>query len=102
MRSYILRSYRELLTLLKRLPSESQAAARTEAKCKILAQRNETNAMKISDLHKQLIAKISFLRMTTIRRQGEKLRSASGTFVLRDGELVESDVVGESRCCHPY
>lgn len=102
MRGNILRSYRELLTLLKRLPTNSQIAAGKEAKAKILAHCDETNAVKITDLHKQLVAKISFLRLTTTRRPGEKLRQGSGTFVLRKGGLVESDSARENRCEQLY
>lgn len=97
MRGNILRSYRELLTLLKRLPNDAQSAAGKEAKNEILAHRHETDSLKITDLHKQLIAKISFLRMTTTRRPGERSRQASGTFILREGDLVETESASEQR-----
>lgn len=97
MRGNILRSYRELLTLLKRLPNDAQSAAGKEAKNEILAHRHETDSLKITDLHKQLIAKISFLRMTTTRRPGERARQASGTFILRKGDLVEAESASEQR-----
>ncbi|KAL0023067.1 hypothetical protein WJX79_008067 [Trebouxia sp. C0005] len=97
MRGNISRSYRELLTLLKRLPNDAQSAAGKEAKHKILANRHETDSLKITDLHKQLIAKISFLRMTTTRRPGERARQASGTFVLRGADLVEAESAPEQR-----
>ena len=94
----ILRSYRELLSLVQRLPKEKQASAIQEAKAKILAHQGESDSLKISDLHKQLVAKISFLRMTTSRRPGERSRPSSGTFVLREGDLVESASEREQRC----
>lgn len=97
MRGNILRSYREFLTLLQRLPRNAQLSARQEAKAKISTHRNETDSLKITDLHKELVAKISFLRMTTNRRPGERHRPSSGTFVLREGELVESASDRESR-----
>ena len=97
MRGNILRSYRELLTLLRRLPTDAQLSASREAKAKIRAHREETDSLKITDLHKQLVAKLSFLRMTTNRRQGERHQSSSGTFVLREGELVESASEREHR-----
>lgn len=98
MRGNVLRSYRELLTLLRRLSNDAQSAAGKEAKSKILAHKDETDSLKISDLHKQLIAKISFLRMTTTRIPGEKSRQASGTFILRKGDLVATETAIESRC----
>ena len=94
----VLRSYRELLSLLQRLPKDTQASAIKEAKAKILAHRGESDSIKTSDLHKQLVAKISFLRMTTVRRAGERHRPTSGTFVLREGDLVESASEREQRC----
>lgn len=100
MRGNILRSYREFLTLLQRLPKNAYLSARQEAKAKILTHRNETDSLKITNLHKELVAKISFLRMTTNRRPGERHRSSSGTFVLREGELVESASDRESRCIY--
>ena len=98
MRGNILRSYRELLTLLQRLPKDAQLSAGKEAKAKILAHQTETDSLKITDLHKQLVAKVSFLRMTTNRRPGERHRPASGTFVLREGALVETASEREQRC----
>ena len=97
MRGNILRSYRELLTLLQRLPRDSQLSAVKEAKAKIRAHREETDSLKVTDLHKQLVAKLSFLRMTTNRRPGERRQSTSGTFVLREGELVENASEREHR-----
>ena len=97
MRSNILRSYRELLTLLKRLPESTFVEEYQQAKNEIAQHRYETDALKVSELHKQLIAKISFLRMTTTRRPGEPQRQGSGTFVLRGGALVESGSEQQSR-----
>lgn len=97
MRVNILRSYRELLTLLQRLPRDARESASKEAKAKIRAHREETDSLKVTDLHKQLVAKLSFLRMTTNRRPGERSQSTSGTFVLREGELVESACEREHR-----
>ncbi len=97
MRGNILRSYRELLTLLKRLPNDAQSVAGKEAKNEILAHQHETDSLKTTDLHKQLIAKVSFLRMTTTRRPGERSMQASGTFILRGGDLVDAESASEQR-----
>ena len=97
MRSNILRTYRELLTLLKRLPESTYIEEYQRVKSEIVQHRHETDALKVTDLHKQLIAKVSFLRMTTTRRPGEPQRQGSGTFVLRGGALVESETEQQSR-----
>lgn len=98
MGSNVLRNYRELLTLLKRLPESSYVSESQRAKQEILQHRNEADVLKVSDLHKRLVAKISFLRMTTTRRPGESQRHKSGIFVLREGALVESEAEQQSRC----
>ena len=102
MRDNILRSYRELLTLLQRLPRDAQLSASKEAKARIRDHRKETDSLKITDLHKQLVARLSFLRMTTNRRPGERRQSTSGTFVMREGELVESASEREHRYIYMY
>lgn len=97
-RSNVLRSYRELLTVLQRLPKSSYASEVQRAKHEIRQHRSETDAVKVSDLHKRLVARISFLRMTTIRRPGEAQKQGSGVFVLRDGALVQTEAEKQSRC----
>eukprot|EP00241_Pyramimonas_parkeae_P008663 CAMPEP_0114231424 /NCGR_PEP_ID=MMETSP0058-20121206/4035_1 /TAXON_ID=36894 /ORGANISM="Pyramimonas parkeae, CCMP726" /LENGTH=99 /DNA_ID=CAMNT_0001342769 /DNA_START=230 /DNA_END=529 /DNA_ORIENTATION=+ len=42
---------------------------------------------KIIDLHKTLVGKVGWLRMTTPKLSGD--RRGSGHYVMRDGELVE-------------
>jgi hypothetical protein len=54
----------------------------------------EADGAKQQDLFKQLVAKISFLRVITPRRAGEVSSIGSGHYVLREGKLVEGS--GES------
>ena len=93
----VLRSYKELLTLIKRLPAPAKAEALQNARSSMRQHAAEQDEAKASDLHKELVAKIGFLRMTTPRRVGEPSRPGAGTFVLRKGELVQADAERTSR-----
>lgn len=93
----VLRSYRELLTLIKRLAPSAKAEALQNARSSMRQHAAEQDAARASDLHKELVAKIGFLRMTTPRRAGEPSHAGAGTFVLRKGELVQADAERTSR-----
>lgn len=111
----VLRAYRELLSLLRRLPREQREAARLEARTAIQSHAREASESARSDQLKLLWARISFLRVvrmkrtvicdclcsfttshavirhqTLPRRPGDRARG-SGTFVLRGGQLVEEE-----------
>jgi hypothetical protein len=96
-RTNVLRAYRELLNLIHRLPAQDQQKALQEARELLTKNKNISNAVEASDKLKELVARISFLRIMTPRRPGEKSRIGAGTFVLRDGELVEGKAMGVSR-----
>ncbi|WIA14010.1 hypothetical protein OEZ85_002570 [Tetradesmus obliquus] len=83
----VLSRYRELLRLIQRLPSSKAAAARAEAQQTIRQRQHEADPEQQLQHLKELAAKIGFLRITTPRRPGEALDS--GSFVLRDGQLVK-------------
>lgn len=51
----------------------------------------ETDTAQQLDLFKDLVAKISFLRMVTPRKPGETSTLGTGNFVLRNGELVQGE-----------
>ena len=91
----ILRSYRELVFLARRLPKEKQLQALTQAKLEIRANKDEPDQGKASDMHKKLVGKVGFLRMT-LPKQRDRY-TTSGTFVLRDGTLVEDTAYRENR-----
>lgn len=91
-RSNILRCYRELLSLINRLPPDKKQMALQEARSNMKANSGELDPMKASDMHKDLVARISFLKIATPRLPGDKSRIGAGTFVLRDGSLVQEDL----------
>ena len=64
-RANILRAYRELIDLLKRLPPSRREAGLQEARAAVRANASERDALKASDMLKDLVARISFLRMAT-------------------------------------
>lgn len=88
-RAQVLRAYRELLGLVRRLPEAQRASALAEARQSMRQHAAETSEERQQELFKQLAAKISFLRVVTPRRPGEVSAIGSGHYVLRDGKLVE-------------
>lgn len=64
-RANVLRAYRELVDLIKRLPLERRQASLQEAKASMRANMNESDPLKASDMLKELVARVSFLRMAT-------------------------------------
>ena len=91
----ILRSYRELLYVIKRLPKASPHKNLSEIKAKIRANKNVTDEAESSDLHKLLTSKIGFLRLSHPRVAGDRY-AGSATFVVRDGNVVEGQALRES------
>ena len=64
-RANVLRAYRELVDLLKRLPADRREAGLQEARASVRINAGERDALKASDMLKDLVARISFLRMAT-------------------------------------
>lgn len=93
----VLRSFRELLSVSKRLAPDKQQQTVEEVKSAIRKHRAEADEAKVLDLHKQLVSRISFLRMTTPRQPGEPSRIGAGVYVLRDGELVSEQAARSKR-----
>ncbi len=87
-RTKVLAAYKELLSLIRRLPGDRQIEALAEARATMRQHAGESDLGRQSDLFKQLAAKISFLRMVTPKRSGETSSIGAGHYVLRDGELV--------------
>lgn len=88
-RNLVLRAYRELLSLIKRLPESQKSQAWQEARQTLRQHAGEADQARQQDLFKQLAAKISYLRVVTPRRPGEVSAIGVGHYVLRDGRLVE-------------
>ena len=61
----MLRAYRELVDLLKRLPPEQKGPRLQEARAAVRANSGEKDALKASDMLRDLVARVSFLRMAT-------------------------------------
>ena len=62
-RSNVLRAYRELLSLARRMPDAQRESALAEARAAVRANAAEPDAGAASDALKTLWARISFLRM---------------------------------------
>lgn len=98
-RQNVLRAYRELLKLVKRLPGDQRAKSWQEARATVRQHVGEADPVRQADLLKELVAKISFLRVITPRIPGEKSAVGAGHWVLRNGELVEGEgAVAGTRC----
>ena len=96
-RTNVLRAYRQLLQLIKRLPPSQQGKAVAQARSEATSDRNISNAVEASDKLKQLYARIGYLRTITPRRPGDAEHLGAGRYVLRDGQLVPTDARPESR-----
>lgn len=89
MRPQALVLYTQLLRLIRRLPTERRAEALQEARGRMRAGREATAPdAQVAGL-RELAARIGFLRIVTPRVPGE-VAGEAGTFVLQDGQLVES------------
>jgi hypothetical protein len=90
-RAAILSTYRDLLELLRRLPSDLAAARKADAAAQIRAAA--TAAPPLADASadglKRLMAAVATLRATTARVPGERRGGRGGVYVLREGRLVE-------------
>lgn len=64
-RANVLRVYRELVDLIKRLPAERREISLQEARASMRANIGEADAFKASEMLKDLVARVSFLRMAT-------------------------------------
>ena len=92
----ILRSYREFVLLANRLPRDRKLQALAQAKSEIRKNKQETDDQKAGDMHKALVGRIGFLRMTLPKQRDRYVKS--GTFVMRKGVLVEDTAYREKRC----
>ena len=68
MRGAILRHYRELMEAIACIPKEAErAGAREQARAVIRANKDIANPVEVFDKLKEMVAKISFLRITNPR-----------------------------------
>lgn len=80
--------YRELLKRIDRLPAGERATKRAEAVREMHANMHVLEDAKRADLLKQLVSRVSWLRVITPNRPGDGNLTGS-TFVVRDGKVVE-------------
>ena len=85
----VLRAYRELLGLVRRLPESQRSSAWQKARQTLRQHAGEADEARQQELFKQLAARISFLRAVTPKQPGEVSSIGAGHYVLRDGKLVE-------------
>ena len=83
----MLRSYRELVRLLYRLPSNERGNGLHQAR---EAMRDHTTATQeeVADLHRALVSKICFMRMKVPKRHRDASAIGSGHYVVREGKVV--------------
>lgn len=83
----ILRSYRELVRLLFRLPSIERVNALQQAR-QAMRENVTASVEEIADLHRVLVSKICFVRMKVPKRHRDASAIGSGHYVVRDGTVV--------------
>lgn len=81
---------REFLTLNRRLPADQAQQNVDLFRKRAKDLRNATDAAAESEALKELVAKVSFLRIMVPRRAGDKSITAA-TYIVRDGKLVEGE-----------
>ena len=93
-RGAVLKAYRDLVDVVRRSsPVEARDAVLEEARTEIRANAAETDESKRLDLLRKLVARVGYLRIITPK--GGRHKREGGTFVVREGELVEDG--GESK-----
>ena len=97
-RTNVLRAYRDLLELINCLPADKRSVALWEARQRTREGAAESNAVKKSDLLKELVARASFLRASTPRTSWRQRALKQPThYVFRGGKLVEGHGQAETR-----
>ena len=77
-RANVLRAYRELLSLARRLPAAKRDAALAEARAGVRANAAETDPLAASEQLKRLWGRVGFLRM--VRTVARSAQHASAQF----------------------
>ena len=93
-RAAVLKAYRDLVDVVRRSrPVAEREAKLDEARTEIRAHAAEHEESKRLDMLRTLVARVGYLRIVTPK--GGRHKRESGTFVVREGELVEDG--GESK-----
>lgn len=86
---YVLRSYRELLRLVARLPTEPERQAALSQAQQGMRKHQSACEEEVADLHRKLVSKVQFLRMKVPRLRRDDGKVGAAKFVVRDGKVVE-------------
>uniref|UniRef100_A0A061QMR8 Complex 1 LYR protein n=1 Tax=Tetraselmis sp. GSL018 TaxID=582737 RepID=A0A061QMR8_9CHLO len=95
--SAVLRDYREVLKLISYLPENQQREHREEIRQEIKSNKDVSDPGTALDRHRKLVAKLSYLRMITPRQAHKSTSSSAGTYVLRQGDLLEGAAESKGR-----
>jgi hypothetical protein len=96
-RAAVLSAYKELLRLITRLPDGEKISALREARDGMRLNRSASEE-HVADLLRVLISKIGFLRMKVPKRPRDAGALGYGTYVVRDGKVVEGKACKGTRC----
>ena len=89
-RAQVLKAYRDFVDVVRRSrPASAREAKLDEVRAAMRANAHVTEESKQLDLLKQLVARVSYLRIVTPKSGRGRHKRESGTFVVREGELVE-------------
>ena len=89
-RAQVLKAYRDFVDVVRRSrPASERDAKLDEVRAAVRANVHENEESKQLDLLKQLVARVSYLRIVTPKSGRGRHTREGGTFVVRKGELVE-------------
>lgn len=89
-RGQVLKAYRDFVDVVRRSrPASERESKLEEVRATVRANVNETDESKQLDLLKQLVARVSYLRIITPKSGRGRHKREGGIFVVREGELVE-------------
>ena len=89
-RAAVLKAYRDFVDVARRSrPVAERQAKLDEVRTAIRANAGETDESKRLDLLKELVGRVGFLRIVTPKTGRGRHTREAGSFVMRDGEVVE-------------
>lgn len=96
-RNNVLRAFRECIALARTRPATEQSTILNDVRSAI-QQHKDASGSEASDQLKALVARVSYLRMTTPHhRLPSRSRLGHSHYVFRDGELVEGKAEAETK-----
>ena len=89
---YVLRMYKNFLTLAKRLPPEKAVSAISSIRTGFREGGAETNVDRIADLLKVAESKLGYLKVVSPRRPKDASKQGGNTYLVKDGKVVPGSV----------